>query len=421
MTDLPIKDLQALRAQYVEQREDVKKAAELEERDLNDTDVAEMERLAKEIRKVDVQLKVKREDAKIAESAVLAGEAGRGGAHELRSMNKRFDLAGAVRDLAQGKRLTGVAAEYSEEAIKEDRMSGVNIKGQLSIPDVALRSLGDAGEFGAGSSLANSPAFVGTQVAQGVAALANPTLFQQIGGRVLTGLTSNVNVPIVNSAASVASAAEGANVGLADTEIGNKSLTPTRYGAYVTVTEQLIMQGGEAVTNLITQDMVTQLNRQIDKAVFDAIIGTGDGDSDAAPSAATMVAAEGALADAGVNLRNVKVIVNGTAHDLIADQALVASVNPILDRSGAGGMTCMGYEYYVTDLVPANGVAAEGTMIMMDPAQAGLLGFFGGGIDLVINPYSLDLSHSVRISCHRYAAATALHADAAYTFHDNAA
>ena len=81
----------------------------------------------------------------------------------------------------------------------------------------------------------------------------------------------------------------------------------------------------------------------------------------------------------------------------------------------------MGYEYYVTDLVPANGVAAEGTMIMMAPAQAGLLGFFGGGIDLVINPYSLDLSHSVRISCHRYAAATALHAGAAYTFHDNAA
>ena len=78
MTDLPIKDLQALRSQYVDQREDVKKSAELEERDLSDTDVAEMERLASEIRKVDVQLKVKREDAKIAESAILAGDSSRG-------------------------------------------------------------------------------------------------------------------------------------------------------------------------------------------------------------------------------------------------------------------------------------------------------------------------------------------------------
>ena len=70
MTDLPIKDLQALRQQYVDQREDVKKAAELEERDLTDTDVAEMENLAQEIRNIDRKLKVKREDAKIAESAV---------------------------------------------------------------------------------------------------------------------------------------------------------------------------------------------------------------------------------------------------------------------------------------------------------------------------------------------------------------
>jgi hypothetical protein len=420
MTDLPIKDLQALRAQYVEQREDVKKAAELEERDLNDTDVAEMERLATEIRKVDVQLKVKREDAKIAESAVLAGEAGRGATAELRGMHKRFDLAGAVRDLAQGKRLTGVAAEYTEEAVKEARMSGVSIKGQLSIPDVALRALGDAGEFGAGSALANSPNMVGTQVAAGVAALANPTLFQQLGGRVLTGLTSNVNIPIVNTAATIASAAEGADVSNAATAIGNKSLTPTRYGAFVTVTEQLMLQGGPAVENLITQDMTTELNRQIDKAVFDAIIGTGDGDSDAAPDAAGMLTAEGALADAGVDLRNIKVVVNGTAHALIADDELVSNVSSILDRTNAGGITAMGYPYFVTDLVPANGVAGEGTMIMADFAQAAVLGFFGG-IDIVVNPYTLDLSHQVRISVHRYAAASALHAAAAYTFHDNAA
>ena len=85
MTDLPIKDLQALRQQYVDQREDVKKAAELEERDLTDTDVAEMENLAQEIRNIDRKLKVKREDAKIAESAVLAGEASHGEARELPS------------------------------------------------------------------------------------------------------------------------------------------------------------------------------------------------------------------------------------------------------------------------------------------------------------------------------------------------
>ncbi len=420
MTDLPIKDLQALRSQYVDQREDVKKSAELEERDLSDTDVAEMERLASEIRKVDVQLKVKREDAKIAESAVLAGEGSRSEQREMARMNKRFDLAGAVRDLSQGKRVTGVAAEYTEEAMREARNSNMTIKGQLSIPASAMRTLGEAGEFGAGAALANSPGFVGTDVTTGVAALAAPTLFQSLGGRVLNGLTSNVNVPIVTAAATIASAAEGANVGNALNTVGKRSLTPTRYGAFVTVTEQLMMQGGPAVEQLITNDMITQLNRQIDKAVFDTIIGTGDGDNTDAVSAAGMILGEAALIAAGVDLRNVKVVADSVAHGILADDPLVANVNAVIDRTSAGNFSALGYPYAVTDLLPANGVASEGSMIMFDPNQAAVLGLFGG-LDIVVNPYAMDLSHQVRISIHRYADSAVLHGAAAYTFHDEAA
>ena len=419
MTELPIKDLQALRSQYVDQREDVKKSAELEERDLSDTDVAELERLASEIRKVDVQLKVKREDAKIAESAVLAGEGSRSHQREMQRMNKRFDLAGAVRDLSQGKRVTGVAAEYTEEAMREARNSNMTIKGQLSIPASAMRALGDAGEFGAGSALANSPGFVGTDVTAGVAALAAPTLFESMGGRVLNGLTSNVNVPIVTAAATIASAAEGADVSNAANTVGKRELTPTRYGAFVTVTEQLMMQGGPAVEQLITNDMITQLNRQIDKAVFDTIFGTGDGDNTGAVSAAGMIAGEAALIAAGVDLRNVKVIADATAHELLSDDAIVTNVNPAIDRTSAGNFNALGYPYAVTDLLPANGVAADGSLIMFDPNMAAVLGLFGG-LDIVLNPYALDLSHQVRISIHRYADSAVLHAGAAYTFHDNA-
>lgn len=419
MTDLPIKDLQALRSQYVDQREDVKKSAELEERDLSDTDVAELERLASEIRKVDVQLKVKREDAKIAESAVLAGEGSRSEQREMARMNKRFDLGGAMRDLAQGKRVTGVAAEYTEEAVREARNSNMTIKGQLSIPASAMRALGGAGEFGAGAALANAPGFVPTNVTAGVAALAAPTLFESMGGRVLNGLTANVNVPIVTASATIASAAEGADVSNAANEVGKRELSPTRYGAFVTVTEQLMMQGGPAVEQLITNDMITQLNRQIDKAVFDTIIGTGDGDNVEQVSAAQMIVGEAALIAAGVDLRNVKVIADSTAHALLSDDAIVAGVNPAIDRTSAGNFNALGYPYAVTDLLPANGVAADGSLIMFDPNMAAVLGLFGG-LDIVLNPYALDLSHQVRISIHRYADSAVLHAGAAYTFHDNA-
>jgi len=416
--DLPIKDLQALRQQYVEQREDVKKAAELEERELNDSDIAEMERLAKEIRNTDRQLKVKREDQEIAKSAVLAGESSRSAQKEMRTMSNRFDLAGAIRDLSQGKRVTGVAAEFTAEALREVRGSNVNMKGQLSIPASAFRALGDAGEFGAGSALANAPGFVPTNVASGIAALAAPTQFERMGGRVLNGLTGDTKLPIVTTAATITAPAEGAAFAAdANSTIGSATLSPQRYGAYVTVTEQLMLQGGPAVEQLITQDMVTQLNRQIDKAVFDTIIGAGDGDNATPVSAANMIAGEAALIAAGVDLSNVRVIADAVAHSLLSDDAIVASVNAAIDRSAAGNFAAMGYPYFVTDLLPAN-LAGEGSLIMADFNMAAALGLFGG-IDIVVNPYSLDINHQVRISVHKYADAAVLHGAAAYTFHDN--
>lgn len=419
--DLPIKDLQALRQQYVEQREDVKKAAELEERDFSDNDVAELERLAKEIRNVDRQLKVKREDQEIAKSAVLAGEGSASQRNELHKMSKRFDLAGALRDLAQGKRVTGVAAEFTEEAVREARGTNMNIKGQLSIPAKLFRAVGDAGEFGASSTLTNSPGFVPTNVTAGIAALAAPTLFQRLGGRVLNGLTGNVSVPIVTAASTISTPAEGAALTAdADTAIGARTLSPNRYSAYVTVTEQLMLQGGPAVEQLITQDMVTQLNREIDKMVFDTIIGAGDGDNTNAVSAAVLGAGEAALAGAGVDLANVVILADSTAHELLDDAAFVSNVNAVINRDTPGRMSCIGYPYYVTDLIPTNGVAAEGSLIMADLNQAAVLGMFGG-LDIVVNPYTLDINHQVRISVHKYADAAVLHAAAAYTVHDNIA
>ena len=56
---------------------------------------------------------------------------------------------------------------------------------------------------------------------------------------------------------------------------------------------------------------------------------------------------------------------------------------------------------------------------MMDPITAAVLGLVGG-LDIVVNPYVLDINHQVRISCHKYADAAVLHAGAAYSFHDNA-
>ncbi|NBX10036.1 MAG: hypothetical protein EBR05_09580 [Marivivens sp.] len=368
MTDLPIKDLQALRQQYVEQREDVKKAAELEERDLNDTDVAEMERLASEIRKVDVQLKVKREDQAIAKSAVLAGE------------------------------------------------------GLLTIPQVAMRAAvdGTAGDFSSGSTTpATAQGFqvVGKDILQGVAALASNTVFQRAGGRVLTGLTNNTDIPTVATPSTISQVDEGA-APAADSNmaLGRAQLTPQRFSAYATVSQQLMLQSGNAIDALITNDMRVQMDREIDKYVF-GVIQPNNADGDyTVVSAANLSAAEGALIAAGVDFGNIRVIANGDAHTILAQAAVVSSVTPVLDRATN---TVLGHPYFVTDLI-TEGAGATGELLMGDFNMAAALGFFGG-LDIVVNPYTFDTAHDVRISIHRYAGAAEIHAGAVLSFHDDVA
>jgi HK97 family phage major capsid protein len=410
MTDLPIKDLQAMRQQYVDQREDVKKAAELEERDLTDTDVKEMEDLAQQIRNIDRQLKVKREDAKIAESAVLAGEASNGEARELRRMKRRFDLGTAVREAYQNGKVTGVAAEFTEEARKEARQGGVSLRGMLSIPNKVMRAAvdGTAGDFASGAT-GEGGQFVGTNIGTAIEALAAPTVFAQAGGRVLNGLTFNTDIPTVSTVSTISEVDEGAAPG-ADSgmDLGKASLTPQRFSAFATVTEQLMIQGGVAVENLIANDMRREMNRQIDKYAFKQLVPAG-GDGDAAAlTVGDLVTFEGQLVGAGVDYNNIVVIVNGAGHGTLADAALVSNVNAALDRTNN---TLLGHRYFVTDVIPA-GVGATGACIMGDLNMAAAMGFFGG-LDIIVNPYTLDTSHKVRLSIHQYADAAVIY-DAAY-------
>jgi HK97 family phage major capsid protein len=420
--DLPIKDLQALRQQYVEQRNDVKQAAELEDRDLNEADVAEMERLATEIRKVDLQLKVKREDQSIAKSAVLAGEASNGEARELQRMNKRFNLSAAVREAYQHGRVTGVAAEFTEQARNEAKASGVSLRGTLSIPDAAIRAAvdGTAGDFSSGSTTpASAQGFqvVGKDILTGIEALASQTVFQRAGGRVLNGLQFNTDIPTVATASTISEVDEGAAPGAdSNMALGRAQLTPQRFSAFATVSQQLMTQSGNAIEQLIVNDMRVQMDRQIDKHVF-GVIQPDNTDGDyTAVSAANIAAAEGALIANGVNFNNIVAIANGDAHTIIAQAVVAAGVTPALDRSNN---TLLGHPYFVTDLI-TEGVGATGELLMGDMNMAAALGFFGG-LDIILNPYSFDTAHDVRISCHRYAGAATIHAGAVLSFHDDAA
>ena len=416
MTDLPIKDLQALRAQYVEQREDVKKAAELEERDLTDTDVAEMERLASEIRKVDRTLKVKREDAKIAESAVLAGEASRSEQRELARMNSKFSVARGLQALYRNKPLTGIEAEFTEEAVKEARQAGISLQGRLSIPGKALEMrAGTAGDFEAGSGVGSQ--FVATNVASPISALYAPTVLEQAGALVLNGLTGNLDIPKTTVKPTISAVNEAA-APVADSghTVGEVNLSPSRYSAYTLATEQLMLQGGPAVENLIVRELADSMAAKIEAAAFTAILtavnSAGDA-TEAAVSATVLQTLEEDCLAAGVAQGNIAIMMNPVAYGSAVALADVAAISALYDRPTR---QFIGYPSYVAANM-ADGAGGGGTILMGDFSRGAVIGYFGG-VDFVVNPYTLDTSHQVRISIHRYADFDALQAGALHARYD---
>lgn len=390
--DLTLKDLQAQRQDNVDAREAVKDVAERNDRDLNDADVLEMRRLASLIEGLDRQIEVKKEDAAIAGRTIARSAAPKGEAFELGSLRNNFSVARGLQAIMRGKQLTGIEAEMTQEAVREANAMGIAMKGQLSIPDSALRA-GTPGDWQATSGDGNE--FVGTQIGSAVAALVAPTVLERAGATVLNGLTGTLQIPIVNPASTISEVAEAAAPG-ADSGIGltHATLSPNRLSAFTLVTEQLLIQGGNVVESLITNDLAAQMTTKVEVAAFATLVGALTAD-DAVISAAQIQGMIGSLITAKVSLDQVNMIANGVAHGKIVGIAEVLAVS-----AAVSGNSAFGRPYYASGNLPDGAGTDTGTVIVGDFSKL-VIGYWGG-VDFIVNPYSLDTQQQVRISIHRH-------------------
>ena len=390
--ELTLKDLQATRQEYVDAREAVKDVAERNDRDLNDADVLEMRRLAGLVEGLDRQIEVKREDAAIAGRTIARSAKPKGESFELASLRQNFSVARGLQAIMRGKQLTGIEAEMTQEAVREANAMGIAMKGQLSIPDSALRA-GTPGDWQATSGDGNE--FVGTQIGSAVSALVAPSVLERAGATVLSGLTGTLQIPVVNPASTISAVAEAA-APAADSGIGLTSVTmsPNRLSAYTLVTEQLLIQGGNVIESIIMNDLAAQMTTKVEVAAFATLVAALTAD-ETVISAAAIQGFIGELITAKVSLDKVAMIANGLGHGKIVGMADVLAVS-----AAVTGNTAFGRPYYASGNLP-DGVGADtGTLIVGDFSHL-KIGYWGG-IDWILNPYSLDTQQQVRISIHRH-------------------
>jgi len=407
--ELTLKDLLKLREDYMQKRQAIKDEAVKEDRELNDQDVIELERLAGEVSKYDRQIKVMREDQKLQESAILAGghTASRSEEREMQNLAKNYSLVRGIQQVYRGRTLTGIEAEMTEEANREATAAGLTFRGQLSIPQKMLtRGVGDAGHWGASDTTNDQGTqFVGTNVGPAIEALRAETTLQQAGCTVLNGLTADLKIPKMTAGATIAEKGEAVDADNSGQALGQTLLQPRRASAYTLVTEQLMMQGGNAVESLVVRDLADAVNAKIENLAFvdilDGIAGASDNVETALGTTSAVVHGiiKDALAD-GVNRGNISVVANPRAHGLLAAMPDVSAVTAAMV-----GNTFLGYPYYVAGQMPDDATSgneySDGIVIVGDFARGAVMGFFGG-VDVVINPYTYDISNQVRISIHRH-------------------
>jgi len=331
-----------------------------------------------------------------------------------------FSITKAIREFAAGK-LSGIEAEVHEQAEKEAKDSGLTISG-FGIPASMMQRAGEVTVAGEGADV------VATNVTGFIDLLRSKMIVNQLGARSLTGLSSNVLIPKMTAGATAAWEGEIDAGAKATPTFGQLALSPNRVGAYTEISKQLILQNTPDVEALIRNDLATAIATAIDLA---ALHGTGannqptgiaatsgigsvaGGTNGLAPTHAHMVALETAVAVDNADVGALSYCTNAAVRGKLKTTAKVASTDSMMVWAD-GSTPINGYGCGVSNQVSSG--LTKGTS--EDVCSAIFFGNWNdlivaqfGGLDLVVDPYSLATANLLRITANTYADVGVRHAE----------
>jgi HK97 family phage major capsid protein len=300
---------------------------------------------------------------------------------EMDKVNRSFSLSRAVEMVSHGKGLTGAEAEWAQEARSEMQSRGLQMSGQIGIPEAALFRAGSADDFQAGSG--DGSGYVPTNVPGVIEALRAPTMIEQLGATTINGATGNLKFPRVTTKAIGTEETEVSPSADSTLAMDELTLSPVRVANKTLFSKQLILQGGSQVDTLIARELTAGINTTIDKAAFAKIV---DGISPVAHAGAILTAPdvfalEKAVLAAGGNMANCKWAMNPHGWASSRSLAEVSAVSAMWD-----GQSFDGFPAVATPNI-AEGTASHGDLIFGDFAAGLVLAYFGG-LDLLVDPYS---------------------------------
>lgn len=418
-----------MRDQYAELVEELDITVEIakeEKRELTDKEQARVNEIEELLEKLDRDIKVKE---KIEKRLTQKAQSDKTDIRhktdkdtEETKVVKRYNILNAINARMKGRQLSGVEAEMDQEAQREARESNLNMDG-FGIPKMFFRNP-EKRDLTAGSGTQGGNT-VQTTVSDLIPYLWPRTTIESLGATVLTGLTSNVQFPTQSAVPSGTWEGETDAGAESSPTFGTVSLTPNRVGTYVDISKQLLVQTQvPGLDRLVTRDIERAIARALETAAINGsgsgaepqgILNNGSvgveaiGTNGGAPDWGNIVALEANVANDNADMGSMAYLTTPGIRGLLkTTEKATNTAQFIWDNFVMSGVPSPtvgegqlnGYRAAVSTLVPSNLEKAAGYnlhAIIFGNWEELLLGNFGPGMDIVVDPYTQATNTLVRI------------------------
>ena len=374
-----LNDLKTLRNKNYEEHVALVQLSEADGRSLTTEEETRENYLDGEILRLDKKIVLQQKhETMIARQANFAGTS----VSESKDMDRTqssFSLTRAIEAVSHGNGLTGAEAEWAQEARQEMQARGLQMTGQIGIPEKALMRVGSADNFQA-TPVGDGSGYVPTNVPGVIEALRAPTMIEQLGATTIYGATGNLKFPRVSAKASGTDKSEVAADAASGMELDEINLTPNRCASRTLFSKQLILQGGPQVDQLIARELQAGINTSIDKTAFAKALTANDSTITTLTPAILFNMEKEVLA-AGGNFADCKWAMSPTGWKVSRDLATVASIDAFWQGQSFDGFPASASPNLL------DSATDKGSIIFGDFAQGLVLAFFGG-MDLLVDPYS---------------------------------
>jgi hypothetical protein len=352
------------------------------------------------------------------QASIAAAAAGASASRSEEKETRGFSLAKLIEARVNNVPVSGLEKELIDESAKEARSHGFEVKGTYlgkNVLDAMAEKRMTAGSATAGGNT------IQTDKVGFFDALYAKRVLASLGVKMLSGLSNNVDLTGFSSGVTSTWGTEIAELAAGSPVTASRSMTPKRLGSFIPMSNQLLIQNPQ-LEAFVIQSLMESIYVNVEAAYINGsgaaplgLLGTAGiqnvaiGTNGGAPSYAKILELVQSLGTANANVEELKFLINPKVEAKLKQTAI---------DSGSGAMI-MAYQQYfsgtpnvidgkmtaVTSNVPSNLSKGSTTgvcsAIICGEFSKSVIGQFGG-MDLVIDPYTLARNGQTRIVANTY-------------------